>query len=119
MEDYGTHVNPHAQKENADDRWENVGWALFLMMSGGVLLVPHIPAPWGVWLIGTGLILLGLNGARYVGHMRVNGFTLALGLLALVAGVGEFLAVDVPVLALGLVLIGGIGLVKTLKRKTV
>lgn len=119
MEEYGTHVNEHARKETIGERMEDVGWALFLIMSGAVLLVPRLPAPWGVWLIGTGLILLGLNAARHVNNMRVNTFTVALGILAVVAGLGEFLAVDVPILALGLLLVGGIGLFRTLTKKRV
>jgi hypothetical protein len=45
-----------------DRRLEGIGWALFLIMIGGLGLVPSVPQ--GTWLVGTGLIMLGLNVAR-------------------------------------------------------
>ena len=46
-------------------RLESVAWGLFLIMLGGFALVPDETIPKGVWSIGVGLIMLGLNPARY------------------------------------------------------
>jgi hypothetical protein len=70
---------------------ESTAWALFLIMLGGFLLVPDDTIPGGFWSIGVGLIMLGLNGARYYYGLRMSGFTFVLGILALIGGVGEVL----------------------------
>lgn len=100
----------------ATGRLEDVGWALLFVMSGAILLVPGIPNPWGVWLLGTGLILLGVNGVRYARGIRPNLFSAGVGVIALVSGAGEFLNVDLPILALGLLLVGALILLKPLTR---
>jgi hypothetical protein len=47
----------------------------------------------------------------------VNAFTTGLGVIALAAGVGEFLRLDVPFLALVLVLVETISLHKTVTKQ--
>ncbi len=90
-------------------RLDEIGWALFLILTGALWLTPGGWAPRGSWLVGLGLILLGLNGARRFCHLRVSAGGIAAGIAALVAGVGEILGgagLFIPVLlvALGLVL---------------
>jgi len=90
-------------------RLEEIAWALFLIMTGVVWLVPASWAPEGTWLAGAGLILLGLNAARSLYRLGANGFGIAVGLAALVAGVGRILgggALFVPMvlIAVGMVL---------------
>jgi hypothetical protein len=41
--------------------------------------------------VAVGLLLLGLNAARYFSRIRVSGFTTVLGILAIVGGVGDML----------------------------
>jgi heme A synthase len=50
--------------------------------------------PKGLWSIGVGLIMLGLNGARYAYGIRMSGFTTALGILSLIGGVTELLGLN-------------------------
>jgi hypothetical protein len=45
-----------------DHQFERMSWALFLIMLGGLGLVPGVPS--GTWLIGTGLIQRG-NGQSH------------------------------------------------------
>ena len=90
-------------------RLDEIGWALFLIMTGALWLSPGGWAPQGSWLAGLGLILLGLNGARRFCHLRVSPGGIAAGIAALVAGVGQILGgagLFIPVLlvALGIVL---------------
>lgn len=70
-------------------RLESFAWGLFLIMLGGSMLVPDNQVPNGVWSIGLGLIMLGLNGARYYYGLRMSGFTTVLGILALLGGIAE------------------------------
>ncbi len=94
------------------ERLEELGWALLFLMSGAILVVPGIPNPWAAWFIGVGAILLGLNLVRYALGTRVHVLTAGCGAIAMAAGVGAYLGIDVPILALVLLLIGVLILVE-------
>lgn len=94
------------EKRALNKRLENIGWALFLIMLGGNALVPDNIVPEGSWLIGVGIIMLGLNAARYRYGIRMSGFTLVLGTIALLSGIGDLLGIELPVLPILLILIG-------------
>jgi hypothetical protein len=68
---------------------EAVAWGLFLIMLGGSLLIGREVVPKGVWTIGVGLIMLGLNLARYLTGIKMSGFTVFLGIVALIGGILE------------------------------
>jgi hypothetical protein len=55
-------------------------------MLGGFMFVPDNIVKGGIWSIGVGLILLGLNAARYFNGIRMSGFTTFLGILSVVGG---------------------------------
>src|SRR5262245_20492487 len=78
-----------------NDRLENIGWGLFLIVVGITFLWPDVEAPLGIWLIGAGLILLGLNAVRYLSSVKTSGFTIGLGSVALVAGIVSPLSVKI------------------------
>ena len=113
---------PYSELLGADEidglakRLDESAWALFLIMTGIVWLVPEERLPDGVWLIGTGVLLLALNVARYFNGLRIGGFTTALGALALMGGISELLGAGVPLLALALLVLGASMLVKPLLR---
>jgi len=54
-------------------------------MTGFIWLVPSSQIPEGAWLLGVAAILLGVNVVRYHKRIGVNGLSLGLGLVALVA----------------------------------
>lgn len=72
-------------------RLEELALALFLVMSGALWLAPDGWIPEGAWLAGVGLILLGLNVARYLHGLSVHGFGIVAGVAALVGGSGRIL----------------------------
>jgi len=109
--------NQDAQKNALNKRLEAIGWALFLIMIGGIWLVPDEQIPQGVWLIGAGLIMLGLNGFRYLNGIKMSGFTIVLGVLALAAGLGGVFGVKLPLFAILLILIGASIILKPLIEK--
>lgn len=88
-----TKVEPTIDPEKAalNKRLETTFWGLFLIMLGGWALIPAETIPKGAWSIGVGLLLLGLNAARYLIGIRMSGFTTFLGILALVGGIGDML----------------------------
>lgn len=79
------------EKAALNKRLETTFWGLFLIMLGGWALIPDAMIPKGAWSIGVGLLLLGLNGVRYLNHIRMSGFTTVLGILALLGGIGDMM----------------------------
>jgi hypothetical protein len=77
------------EKAALNKRLETAFWGLFLIMLGGWMFIPNETIPNGLWSIGVGVILLGLNAARYFNHIRMSGFTTFLGILALIGGICE------------------------------
>lgn len=84
-----TTIDP--QKAALNKRLEAVAWGLFLIMLGGFALVPDATIPKGLWSIGVGVIMLGLNAARYFYKIRMSGFTTFLGILAVIGGITEWI----------------------------
>ncbi len=79
------------EKAALNKRLETAFWGLFLIMLGGQFLLKNLNLPDGIWDVGIGLILLGLNAARYFNGLRMSGFTTFLGILALVGGLAQML----------------------------
>jgi len=95
-----------AQNEKVNKTIENIAWGLFLVMIGGLWLAPEGIVPEGTWLIGVGLIMIGLNVARHFNGIKTSTFTLFLGTFALVIGLADFAGVDLPLLPILLIIIG-------------
>lgn len=79
----------NTSKAAFNKRLETAAWGLFLIMMGGFMFVPETTLKKGVWSIGVGLIMLGLNAIRYHYQIRMSGFTTVLGILAVVGGILE------------------------------
>jgi hypothetical protein len=93
-------------KINLNKRLEESGWGFFLLMTGTLMLLPSEFVPEGTWLIGAGLILLGLNGMRYLNDIKVSRFTITLGFAAIVFGLASLVGLKLPMLAIFLTLVG-------------
>ncbi len=83
-----------AQRADLNKRLETMAWGLFLIMLGGFAFVPHGIIHEGWWSMGVGAIMLGLNAARYLNHVRMSGFTTVLGILAIIGGIVQLLGVS-------------------------
>jgi hypothetical protein len=81
------------EKAAFNKRLETVFWGLFLIMLAGWWLIPDETAPKGLWSIGVGLLLLGLNAVRYFSKIKMSGFTTFLGILSLLGGIIELTGV--------------------------
>lgn len=110
---------PESKQHTLNQRLESIGWALFLIMLGGIGLVPNEMVPEGAWLIGVGLIMLGLNLARYLYQIPMSSATLFLGALALAAGITSVFGVNLPVFPIALILLGLSALSKAFFEKSV
>jgi len=95
-----------SEKVALNKRLETVAWGCFLIMLGGFLLVPGETIPKGIWSIGIGLIMLGLNAARYYYKIRMSGFTTVLGILSLIGGIAEIFGATSLEGALLLIILG-------------
>jgi hypothetical protein len=84
-----TFIDP--EKATLNKRMETAAWGLFLIMLGGFMFVPKSQVPAGLWSIGVGLIMLGLNAARYFNGIKMSGFTTFIGILAMLGGIGELI----------------------------
>jgi hypothetical protein len=86
---------PDEAKAALNKRLEAIAWGLFLIMLGGSLFVSGDVMGRGVWSIGVGVIMLGLNAARYVNKIKMSGFTTALGIIAILGGVLQLLGMEI------------------------
>jgi uncharacterized membrane protein len=100
------------EKAALNKRLETMGWGCFLIMLGGFALVPHETVPKGLWSIGIGVIMLGLNAARYFNKIKMSGFTTFLGILSLLGGIAELLGMTSLEGALLLIILGAYLLLK-------
>jgi hypothetical protein len=100
------------EKARLNKRLETIGWGLFFIMLGGFAFVPHELVAKGLWSIGVGVIMLGLNIARYFFKIKMSGFTTFLGVISLLSGVTQLLGMhnlDAPIL---LIILGAYLIVK-------
>jgi hypothetical protein len=110
--------NLDEKRRALDKRLESIGWALFLIMIGGLWLAPEGSVPEGAWLVGTGVIILSLMVIRYLYGIKVNAFWLVLGIVALAFGISSVFGLNIPVLPILIIIIGlNIVLKPFLKKK--
>jgi hypothetical protein len=100
------------EKVALNKRLEGIGWGLFLIMLGGFSFVPGNQIPKGAWSIGIGLIMLGLNAARYSYKIRMSGFTTFLGIISLLFGIAEWIGMTSLQGALLLLVLGALVIFK-------
>ncbi len=77
------------QKAALNKNMETAAWGCFLIMLGGFMFVPDNVISGGWLSIGVGMIMLGLNVARYFNQIRMSGFTTFLGIISIIGGVLE------------------------------
>jgi hypothetical protein len=72
------------QTKSINRMYESVGWGALLILWGVVFLFDFIP--FGVGVVGTGLILLGMNAVRSFNHLATKVDNTVLGVLMLAWG---------------------------------
>jgi len=101
-----------SEKAILNKRLETIGWGLFLVMLGGFALVPQELVPKGLWSIGVGAIMLGLNLTRYYFKIKMSGFTTFLGIISLLSGVTQLMGMHSLDAAILLIVLGAYLIVK-------
>ena len=101
-----TPTQPGMNDAQLDRRLSDIGWGLLFILTGLVWMAPSPQVPQGAWFFGVAAILIGVNVVRYLKRIAVSGFSLVLGLLALLAAAGQAWGVNLPLLAICLVVIG-------------
>jgi hypothetical protein len=85
------------EKAALNKRFETIAWGCFLILWAGSMfwhtIAPDNPIRDGVWSVAVGLLLLGLNAARYFNQIRMSGFTTVLGIISIVGGVVQLFGV--------------------------
>jgi len=105
--------------------FQTIAWGLLAILWGVTVLFDFLPG--GIGIVGTGLILIGLNAARLLNGIPAKSGTTILGILALVWGglelarpilrrLSEFTDWDWAIFAILLVALGTILLVRELLR---
>jgi CHASE2 domain-containing sensor protein len=94
------------KKKAVLDKINGIGLALFVLMIGGLLLMPKGTLPETTWLIGAGVILIGGNVVRRINDIRFCHCTLVLGILLLIGGILGLFGVEFPVFPILLIFIG-------------
>ncbi len=90
--------------------FEVIAWGALFIWWGITVMVPSFPN--GTTALGTGLILIGVNIARKLAGIPVNGFSTTIGVLALVWGGLELVGVlvslpfELPIFAILLIVLG-------------
>ena len=106
MTGIGTTGTREPQNRTLELQLERIGWALFLIMIGGLALLPAGRVPAGAWLVGVGLIMVGMNVVRHRKGIRSSGFTTLLGIAAMAAGFFSMAGIDFPVFPILLIAVG-------------
>ena len=101
-------------------KYETIAWGAFFIWLGVTNLFRGLPD--GVGAVGIGILLLGLNFARYVSKIPTSGLTIFLGALALVLGLFDLartvlrLEIELPFFPLLLIAIGVVWLARGIVR---
>ncbi len=78
-------------------------WALFFIWLGFTILAQ---VPWGWFLIGVAVLILGAQAVRRQANLKVETFAIIIGLIFLVGGVWELLALEWPLIPILLIVFG-------------
>jgi hypothetical protein len=101
--------------------FERLAWAAFVIWWRIAELFQFLPS--ATWVLGVGLILIALNAARVLNGLPTSGFTITVGILALVwggletAGLYLNLPFELPVFPILLIVLGVIVLAGNLTEK--
>ncbi len=87
-------------------RLDEIAMALVLIMTGVLWLAPKAMFPEGAWLVGAGLIVLGLNAARRILGIKTSGFGIIVGLIAFSAGIARIIGQELPLIPILLIILG-------------
>ena len=90
-------------QENRSSLFDVIGWALFFIWVGFAWLMGF---SLGIGLLGIGILALGMQGIRYLDHVKVKASWLVAGLAFVVGGFWELWSVAIPLAPVALIGLG-------------
>lgn len=105
------------RKHELNKQIERVSWGLFLILLGGLWLIPTRYVPEDAWLLGAGVILIGMNLVRNRNGIPMSNFTLILGGIALVIGAANVIRFNLPVFPILMIILGAALILRPIVEK--
>lgn len=102
------------EKSDLDKRLSTVGWALFFIWVGIAFLVKF---DLSIGLFGIGVLTLGMQIARLVVKLKLEGFWVVIGILFVIGGLFGMIESKFPWVPILLILAGGVLLASTMRSK--
>jgi hypothetical protein len=99
-------VDEKSRQHELGERIKKAGWALFLIMIGVLWILPESSFPDGSWLVGSGILILGVQLVRRLAGLAVSGGMLVFGGLVLGLGLGDVYGLNIPIFSSLLILLG-------------
>jgi hypothetical protein len=99
---------------NLDERvrqLDSAAWAVFFIWVGIVMLAG---LPWDWFLVGVGVLILGAQVLRRQWNLKIETFSVVIGLIFLAAGAWDLLSMPLPLMPIILIALGAYLLWKTL-----
>lgn len=90
-----------------EKRYSNIGWAIFLILAGAVMLLPHVLVPEGFLWIAAGVIMLGYRSAVVAKGVDAPMALVFAGVAFVAIGISEFVDFDVDIFPV-LLIVGGV-----------
>ncbi len=103
-----------AQKSDLDRKLDGVGWGLFFVWIGTVMLMDLGS---GIALLGIGIITLGVQVTRKLWDMKIESFWVVVGLVFFLSGVWSLFEAKLPLVPILLIVAGLAVLITTFARK--
>ncbi|MGZ5102438.1 MAG: hypothetical protein ACXWBU_16890 [Usitatibacter sp.] len=101
------------QNSELSRRVDSGAWAAFFIWVGVTMLAQ---VPWGWFLVGVGVLILGAQAARWQMGLDIDAFGVACGAIFLAGGVWELAALPWSLAPVLLILLGGYLLRKAIWR---
>lgn len=104
-------THPHTKEKQLDAGT----WGVFFLWIG-ISFLAHLP--WGVWLLGVGVIILGAQFARRMIDLRLDRFWLVAGVLFLLGGISDIapFGINIAIIPVLCIIAGVVLLARALTR---
>ncbi|MFC1887644.1 hypothetical protein ACFLYK_02435 [Candidatus Cloacimonadota bacterium] len=99
-------VEERKQKKLLSERFNRIGWGIFLVMLGVIWILPENVLPDGVLPIGVGIILLGMYLLKKSYGLKGSDSNVLLGIIAIAIGLGDLLKTGFPLIPVILIFWG-------------
>lgn len=94
-------------RSRIERRYSDIGWAIFLILTGTVILLPHALVPEGFLWIAAGIIMLAYRSAVVARGINASIALVFAGVAFVAIGISDFIDFDVDIFPL-LLIIGGV-----------